>query len=821
MKISYNWLKNYVAVNLPADEVTTLLTHCGLEVESIEKFETIKGGLKGVIIGEVLEKQKHPNADKLSLTKVNVGTGKTLSIVCGAANVEAGQKVAVAMIGAMLYPISGEPFEIKKSKIRGELSEGMICAEDEIGLGASHAGIMILDNNAVVGMPAADYFKLEEDFVFEIGLTPNRADAASHIGVARDLAAVMNASDKYQVSSIKHQTLMPGVDSLKIDNNDLKIEVVVENTKDCIRYSGISISGVAVKESPAWLQNRLKSIGLKPINNVVDVTNFVLFETGQPLHAFDTNKISGKKVIVKNLPAKTRFVTLDEKEHELTGNELMICDENGGMCIAGVFGGINSGVTSETKNIFIESACFTPVSVRKTAKHHGLKTDASFRFERGTDVDITVYALKRAALLMTEICGGKVSSGIVDIYPNPVVPAKINFNFKQAFNLIGAEIDKTAIRNILNDLGIKIAAEDAAGMELKIPNYKTDVKRGADVVEEVLRIYGYNKISLPPKMNMPLPQRKENMKERMTALTSQFLVANGFNELFCNSLSRETYSDLIDKRSDAVNIRNPLSNDLSIMRQTMLFSGLEAIQYNNNRKNTNLRFFETGKTYHLSVKKENDLPFREINHLSLFVTGNRFSESWIKQQPQTYSVYYSKSLLQNLLLKCGIDLNKLHHQKCEHDFLTEALEIFSGKTKLGVYGTIKSSLLNPFDISSDVFYADLMTDEILNVAKSVVNTISEPAKYPSVKRDISMLIGKEVSYADIEELSFETERNLLRSVNLFDVYSGDKIEQGKSSYAISFVLQDQEKTLTDKQIEGVMERLMKAFESKLGAQIRK
>jgi phenylalanyl-tRNA synthetase beta chain len=812
MKISYYWLKQYVNIDLPAPEVSKLLTACGLEVEALEKFETIKGGLAGIVIGEVIEKHKHPNADRLSLTKVNTGSGELLQIVCGAPNVEAGQKVVVALVGSTLFPISGEPFEIKKSKIRSELSEGMICAEDEIGFGTSHEGIMVLKKDAIVGTPAADYFKIEQDWIFEIGLTPNRADAASHIGVARDLMAVLNASSENGHFSLS----LPTVDTFKIDNHDLSIEIVIENTKDCIRYSGISLTQIKVAESPEWLKNRLKSIGLKPINNIVDISNFVLFETGQPLHIFDADEISGKKVIVKNLSPKTKFITLDEKERELNGDELMICNANEAMCIAGVFGGIKSGVTEKTKNIFIESACFNPSSIRKSSKYHGLKTDASFRFERGTDPDITVYALKRAALLIKEICGGMVSSEIVDVYPLPVANAKVEYSFNRASRLMGMEINPDSVKNILNDLGIKTIDENSEILELSIPNYKVDVKREADVVEEIMRIYGYNKVPVPSKMNMPLPKHTEDKKEKFVNSISQFLVGNGFHEIFSNSLTREIYSEQLNKKEEAVKILNPLSNDLSIMRQTLLFSGLEVIQYNSNRKNPDLRFFEFGKTYNKS-----NMGYDEANHLSLFLTGNRYPESWIKQTPESYNIYYLKSLLNNLLINSGIEATTIYHQKNENSLFNTSLEIFLGKKSVAEYGILSSSIQKAFDIDGDIFYADILTDNWMDSVNSAKHKISETPKFPEVRRDISMLINKSISYSYIEKLAFETEKKLLVSVNLFDVYDGEKIEEGKISYALSFILRDNEKTLTDKQIDTVMEKLMNVFESKLDAQIRK
>jgi phenylalanyl-tRNA synthetase beta chain len=819
MKISLNWLRNYIDVTLPAEKIAELLTNCGLEVESFEKYETVRGGLKGIIIGEVLEKQKHPNADRLTVTKVNTGSGELLQIVCGAPNVDVGQKVVVALVGSTLFPTTGEPFEIKKSKIRGEISEGMICAENEIGFGTSHEGIMVLNNSAKVGTAASEYFKIEEDIVFEIGLTPNRADAASHVGVARDLCAVLNCSPSSPVSNLP-SLLLPSVENFKIDVNDLKIEVVVENGKDCIRYSGISISGVEVKESPDWLKNRLKSIGLKPVNNVVDSTNFVLFELGQPLHAFDADKISGKKIVVKNLPANSTFTTLEGTERKLNGSELMICDVEKGLCIAGVFGGINSGITGETKNIFLESACFNSSSIRKTSKYHGLKTDASFRFERGTDPDITEYALKRAAMLIKEICGGKISSDIIDIYPSPAENVKVDYNYKRAERLMGMEIETPIIKNILNQLGIKTSNENSGGLILIVPNYKVDVKREADVVEEIMRIYGYNHVPLPAKMNMPLPSHNNSIKEDFVKTSSQFLIANGFRETLSNSLTKETYTQELNQTDVAVKILNPLSNDLGVMRQTLLFSGLEVIQHNANRKNPDLKTFEFGNSYHHSVSK-NSIGYKEVNHLALFVTGNRYSENWIKPAPPQYSIYYFKSILNNLLISAGIEEKNIIHAESENDLFSTSLDVFINKIKIAQYGILKAEIVSPFDVEDDVYYADVLTGELINVITSAKREISHVPKFPEVRRDISMVINKNVKYSDIEKLAFETEKKLLHKVNLFDVYDGENIGSGKISYAISFILLDEEKTLQDKQIESAMERLMNAFVQKLGAEIRR
>ncbi|HEY6162377.1 MAG TPA: phenylalanine--tRNA ligase subunit beta, partial [Bacteroidia bacterium] len=608
MKISYNWLKQYVNTDLPAEEVGKLLTNCGLEVESIEKFETVKGGLEGMVIGEVKTKEKHPDADRLSVTTVDIGTGTLLNIVCGAANVAAGQKVVVATIGATLYPATGEPFTIKKSKIRGALSEGMICAEDEIGLGPSHEGIMVLDASAKVGSSAKEYFKIESDLVFEIGLTPNRADAASHVGVARDLVAVLNCN------SSEAQLTLPPVDAFAIDNEKLNLEVSVEDTGACPRYSGITLSGITVKESPGWLKQKLASIGVRSINNVVDVTNYVLHELGQPLHAFDADRISGKKVIVKKLPAKTKFKTLDEADRELSADDLMICNSETGMCIAGVFGGINSGVTGQTKNIFLESAYFDPVHIRKTSKHHALKTDASFRFERGTDPNITVYALKRAAMLIKEVAGGTISSNIVDIYPHPVENFKVAFSFVNCDKLIGKQLDRELIKKIVRSLGIGITSEGHDALLLSVPPFKVDVQREADVVEEVLRIYGYNNVELPSSLHASLSYAPKPDPDKIQKILSNLLSANGFHEIVTNSLTKASYYP--EKPERAIHILNPLSSDLEVMRQSLMFTGLESIAYNINRKNPDLKFYEFGKTYLKAGEK-----YIEERHLALFATG--------------------------------------------------------------------------------------------------------------------------------------------------------------------------------------------------------
>jgi phenylalanyl-tRNA synthetase beta chain len=816
MKISYNWLKNYLNINLPSEEVSRLLTDCGLEVESIESFQSMKGGLQGLVIGEVLTCAKHPNADKLSITTVNVGAENILHIVCGAPNVAAGQKVIVATPGAMLFPIEGEPFEIKKSKIRGEASEGMICAEDEIGLGKSHEGIIVLPENAKVGMSAKEYFHVEEDSVFEIGLTPNRADAASHIGVARDLLAAMQQQSA--AGSRQSAVVLPSIESFNIDNTDLKISVEVADTLACPRYSGITISGVEVKESPAWLKNKLKSIGVGPINNVVDITNYVLHECGQPLHAFDADEIKGKKVIVRPAHAGEKFITLDKVERTLTADNLMICNADESMCIAGVFGGIKSGISDKTKNIFLESAYFSPASIRRTSKHHGLKTDASFRFERGTDPEITVYALKRAALLIKEIAGGKISSDIIDIYPQPVLHAKIHLHYKTVDQLVGEVIDRNTIKDILRSLEIEIEKEENDSLMLSVPTHKVDVTREVDVVEEILRIYGYNKIVLPAKLYSSLPSVAKTDREKIQNIISDYLCDHGFHEIMTNSLTKSKYGELASVNvSENVKILNPLSQDLDVMRQTMLYSGLEAIEYNRNRKNPDLKLFEFGKTYH---RKENG--FEEINHLVLFITGQKSEASWNGDQSAA-GYFYLKSFVKNILGRLGIDSGnqKLTETVLQDDMISSGMNIHSNNKIIGQYGSVKKNQLKNFDISAEVFMADFNWDLLMKVINTKDKPVSEVSKFPQVRRDLSMMIERNISYAEIESIAYKTEKNLLKEMHLFDVYEGNKIEAGKKSYAITFILQDERQTLTENQIDKIMNRLMEAFEKQVGAVIRK
>lgn len=822
MKISYNWLKKYLAIDLPVEEVSVLLTGCGLEVEAIDKYEQAKGGLAGVVVGEVMSCTRHPNADKLSLTKVDVGSGTLLSVVCGAPNVAAGQKVAVATIGATLY--SGtEPFQIKLSKIRGEVSEGMICAEDELGLGESHAGIMVLDADARPGMPVKEYFGLAEDLVFEIGLTPNRSDAMSHMGVARDLATVLN-----NLPGSKHKLSlnMPTVEAFKIDNEELSIAVIVEDSIACPRYSGVTLKGIEVKESPAWLQESLKAIGIRPINNIVDITNFILFETGQPLHAFDAAQITGGKVIVKKLKAGTPFITLDDMERKLSGDDLMICNSNSGMCIAGVFGGAGSGIKITTKDIFLESAYFDPTSVRKTSKYHGLKTDASFRFERGTDPNITIYALKRAALLIKEIAGGTISSPIVDVYPSPVPNKTVEVTFKGIDTLIGKQIDRTVIKSILIDLGIEITQSRPDGLTLSVPPFKADVYREVDVVEEILRIYGYNNIEFTGSLRSSISYSPKPDRERLTELASDYMSDNGFSEILTNSLTTSAYyaQSEIFKPELCVKILNPLSKELDVMRQTLLFSGLESIGYNINHRLPDLRFYEMGNTYKLNHEHLESLDvtkrFIENKRLAVFVTGRLEPESWNTSQRKT-DYYALKSYVLSLMRKLGISTDTIITTVADPlIFASGESYTYNGKTLMSI-GELSSTILKDFDIRQQVFYADMDWDMMVSLTVGGTILYKDVPKFPEVRRDLALVIEKNVRFADIEKLAFANGRQLLRKVNLFDVYEGEKIGKDKKSYAVSFILQDEQKTLTDKEIDKFMNRLIEAFEHELNAVIRR
>jgi phenylalanyl-tRNA synthetase beta chain len=803
MKISYSWLKNYIKTDIKPEEVAQLLTDTGLEVEGFEKIQTVKGGLEGLVIGEVLTKAKHPDADRLNVTTVNVGGEEPLQIVCGAANVAVGQKVVVATVGTTLYN-GNDSFQIKKSKIRGEVSEGMICAEDEIGLGNSHEGIMVLDANAKIGGLAKDYFKIEDDFVFEIGLTPNRTDATSHIGVARDLAAALNLKTPTTV-------VRPSIDAFKVDHTNLTIPVEVLDAERCPRYTGITLSGIEVKESPEWLKNKLLAIGLKPINNIVDVTNFVLHETGQPLHAFDADKIVGGKVIVKTVVDQTQFTTLDDKERKLSSNDLMISNTQEPMCIAGVFGGAKSGVNNSTKNIFLESAYFNPVSVRKTAKHHGLNTDASFRYERGADPNITVYALKRAILLMQEVAGGKVSSEIIDVYPNPIEDFSVELSYQTCNRLIGEQIDRATIKKILLSLEIKIAKETTDGLLLQIPPFKADVHREVDVVEEILRVYGYNNIKLPDLMSSALVYRQTVDPAKIINTLSDLLVSQGFNEILSNSLTKSSY---YQEKESLVRLLNPLSTELDVMRQTLLFNGLETIVYNQNRKSSNIKFFEIGKTYFKQSDK-----FIENSYVGLFISGNYTAESWNINKTTT-NFFHLKGYVQTILEKFGLpEANFLFNQESDTWF-DYAMTYQLNDKELVKLGKVSTKVQKQFDITNEVFYAQINLDNFMKLASKAKVQYKEIGKFPSVRRDLALLLDKQVNYHQLEQLAYKQEKRLLKNVNLFDVYEGKNLEEGKKSYAISFVFQDDEKTLTDVQIDKTMERLIQGFNTEFGAKLR-
>jgi len=809
MKISYKWLHQYLPVDLDIDKTSEILTNLGLEVEGVEKIESIKGSLQGVVIGKVLSCKKHPNADRLSITMVNLGDDNIVQIVCGAPNVAKGQTVPVATVGTTLYDKKGQGFKIKKSKIRGEESFGMICAEDELGLGNSHDGIMVLDNILDAGTPAAKVFDIETDHVFEIGLTPNRADAMSHFGIARDLRAGLVQA------GINSELISPSVSDFQVDERTFKIDIDVQDQKRAPRYVGICITDIKVAESPAWLQNRLKSIGLKPINNVVDITNFVLHDIGQPLHAFDANKITGNKVIVKTLKEGTKFITLDEVERTLSAEDLMICDgEENPMCIAGVFGGTDSGITQSTTSIFLESAYFNPVSIRKTAKRHGLNTDASFRFERGIDPNITEYAIKRAAILLKELTGGKISSEIIDIYPNRIEDFQIFLSYERLNKLIGHYIPSETIQNILVSLEIKINNHTETGLNLTIPAYRVDVTREVDVIEEVLRVYGYNNVEFSEKLNISISSSDEQRQEKTQKLISDQLIDKGFYEIMSNSLTKPGYTNYSELLNDAnnVNILNPLSQDLSVLRQSILFSGLETISFNINRKNNALKFFEFGKTYHLYQDK-----YQEDKHLCLFITGNKSPKTW-NTEVKPSDFFYLKGMVLSVFERLG--LSKFNVKPTKNDVFSEGISLNLGKIKLVDLGVVKASITKDFSIKQEVLYADVNWTNILKVANNKSVKVTLPAKYPEVKRDLALLLNKEIGFKDIYNLARQTERNYLKSVDLFDVYQGKNLPDGKKSYAVSFVLEDAEKTLAEKQIDSIMSKLQKTFESKLGASLR-
>lgn len=820
MNISYNWLKDYLDFDLQPDEVAAALTSIGLETGGVEEVQTIKGGLEGLVIGEVLTCEEHPNSDHLHITTVNVGGAEPLQIVCGAPNVAAGQKVVVAVNGTKLYD-GDECFTIKRSKIRGVESNGMICAEDEIGIGTDHAGIIVLPADAVVGTPAKEYYNVKSDYVLEVDITPNRVDATSHFGVARDLAAYLKQNGK--PANLKR----PNVDAFKIDDETPAIEVVVENTEACLRYSGITIKGVTVKESPEWLQNRLKVIGLRPINNVVDVTNYILHGVGQPLHSFDADKVKGNKVVVRSAKEGSKFVTLDGVERTLTDRDLMICNVEEPMCIAGVFGGLDSGVTEHTKNVFLESATFHPTWIRKTARRFGLNTDASFRYERGLDPNQTVDVMKRAALLIQEVAGGTITGAIQDIYPAPVAPYRVELVYNKVNTLIGKVIPVETVKSILESLEMKIVSETAEGWVIDVPVYRIDVQRDVDVIEDILRIYGYNNVEFSDNVKSNLSyQTPTDRSYKLQNLISEQLCGCGFNEILNNSLTRSAYYDNLSTYpvSHCVMLMNPLSADLNCMRQTLLFGGLESVEHNAKRKNGNIRFFEFGNCYDYNIdhKKEGETlaEFSEDYRLGLWVSGSRVDNNWAHPNEKS-SVYELKAYVENILVRLGVNLQKVIFGNLANDIYSAGLSITtSSGRQLGTMGIVSPKICKELDIETDVYYAELSWTLLMKEIKKSKVTFSEISKFPAVKRDFALLLDKNVQFAEIEKIATESERKLLKNIALFDVYEGKNLPAGKKSYAVSFYLQDEGKTLNDKQIDAIMKKIQTNLEQKLGAQLR-
>lgn len=806
MKISYNWLKQFIKIDLQSEDTASLLTDLGLEVEVVSNYQTVRGGLEGVVVGHILSCEKHPDADRLSITTVDLGGETPVQIVCGASNVAKGQKVPVATIGTKLFDKEGVAFEIKKGKIRGQDSFGMICAEDELSLGTSHDGIMILDSKLKPGTSAAEVFNIENDEIFEIGLTPNRADAMSHYGVARDLRAGLLQKN------INVELITPTVSKFRIDNRANKIDVDVKNDKLAPRYCGITISGITVKESPDWIKNRLRAIGIIPKNNIVDITNYILHDLGQPLHAFDVAKISGK-ITVKTVQSGTKFITLDEVERTLHEEDLMICDDNGPLCLAGIFGGKNSGVTEATTAVFLESAYFNPVSIRKSAKRHALNTDASFRFERGIDPNITEFALKRAALLIKEVAGGEITSDLIDIYPKQIEDFAVFLSFEKTAKLIGQALPEETIKKILASLDIKVNSVSDAGLGLIIPSYRVDVQREVDVIEEILRVYGYNNIEFSMKLNATISNTTRHEDHKVQNIVASQMNSLGFHEMMSNSLTTPDYVKLSDLLKEEYNVTmlNPLSNDLSAMRQSLLFSGLEAVSYNINRKNSDLKLFEFGKTYHKFPSGYN-----EPKHLTLFLTGKRTAENWTNAEKNS-DFFLFKGYVTAVLNRLGI--NNLTNGTTQADVFAEGISIASANDTLVEFGSVKKSILKHFDIKQEVFYADFNWNLIL---KSIQNRIkfTDIPKYPEVRRDLALLVDISTTFDAIYKVARQTEKVVLKDINLFDVYQGNNLPEGKKSYAVSFTLQDNTKTLTDDQIDKIMNKLQKNLESEVGASLR-
>ena len=820
MNISYNWLKEYVDFDLTPEEVSAALTSIGLETDGVEEVQSIKGGLEGLVVGEVLTCEPHPNSDHMHITTVDLGEGEPVQIVCGAANVAAGQKVIVATLGTKLYD-GDQSFTIKKSKLRGVESNGMICAEDEIGVGTSHDGIIVLPQDVVPGTLAKDYYNIKSDYVFEVDITPNRADACSHYGVARDLYAWL-VQNGYQTSLHRPET-----SEFKVDNHDMDIDVVVENTEACPRYAGVAIKNVTVKESPEWLQNKLRLIGVRPVNNIVDITNYILHAYGQPMHCFDADKIKGGKIVVKTCQEGTKFVTLDEVERKLSERDLMICNAEEPMCIAGVFGGLDSGTTEATKDVFLESAYFHPTWVRKTARRHGLSTDSSFRFERGIDPNGTIYALKEAAILVKELAGGEIASDIKDNYPAPVADFAVELSYGYVNSLVGKVIPAETIKSIVTSLEMKIVAETAEGLSLSIPAYRVDVQRPCDVVEDILRIYGYNNVEIPTSLKSSLNVEGEVDKSvKLQNLVSEQLVGCGFNEILNNSLTAASYYDGLEtyKPENLVRVMNPLSNDLNVMRASLLFGGLECIQHNANRKNADLRFFEFGNCYHFNAEKKNPekvlAAYSEELHLGLWLTGKYISNSWAHPDMNS-SVYELKAYVLNIFSRLGVNLGAMVFGNLSDDIYSVAISIHTRGGKLvATFGVLSKKLQKAFDIDNEVYYADINWKELMKAIKGKKVTYTEISKFPAVKRDLALLIDKKVQFAEIEKIAYETDKKLLKSVELFDVYEGKSLEAGKKSYAVSFVLQDENATLNDKQIDKLMQKLIANLQNKLDAKLR-
>ncbi len=820
MNISYNWLKEYVNFDLTPDEVAAALTSIGLEVDGVEEVQTIKGGLEGLVVGEVLTCEPHPNSDHMHITTVNLGQDEPVQIVCGAANVAAGQKVIVATLGAKLYD-GDECFTIKKSKLRGVDSFGMICAEDEIGVGTSHDGIIVLPQDTVPGTLAKDYYNVQSEYVIGVDITPNRSDACSHYGVARDLYAWL-IQNGYQA-----ELKRPSNDAFHVDSQDMNIEVVVENSEACPRYAGVAIKNVTVKESPEWLQDKLRLIGVRPVNNIVDITNYILHAYGQPMHCFDADKIAGKKIVVKTCAEGTKFVTLDEVERTLTERDLMICDAEKPMCIAGVFGGLESGTTETTKDIFLESAYFHPTWVRKTARRFGLNTDASFRFERGVDPNNTIYALKQAALLVKELAGGEIASEIKDLYPNPLPNFPVELSYAYCHSLIGKELPHDTIKSILKSLEIEIVNETEEGLSLVVPAYRVDVQRPCDVVEDILRIYGYNNVEIPLTLKSCISVKGDVDKSvKLQNIVSEQLVGCGFNEILNNSLTAAAYYEGLEtyKLENLVHLMNPLSNDLSVMRGTLLFGGLESIEHNANRKNADLSFFEFGNCYHFNAEKKNPekvlVAYSEELHLGMWMTGKRVSNSWAHAD-ENASVYELKAHVLNIFRRVGLNASALVFGNLTNDIYSVALSIHTrGGKLLATIGVVTKKIQKAFDIDNEVYYADVNWKELMKAVKNNVVSFREISKFPAVKRDLALLLDKQTQFAEIEKIAFESEKKLLKSVELFDVYEGKNLEAGKKSYAVSFILQDENATLNDKQIDKIMQKLITNLQKKLNAQLR-